>query len=423
MDSEHNNNITTDMEDDRLSRLPDDLIHKILSFIDFKDAIRTSALSSRWRYIWTSTPYLNFSRNDLFTSHEPSKFVTDVLSHRNNLTGLFSINLSCDQFVFNWFEWEFIKNILNYAFGYNVEELTLQCFHINNIKSPVSLFSSQSLKHLTLSGSSKRRLIMPPSTWELLALTTLHLCYVTFYNDKNDTHIGLFSKCVNLRNLTLGECLMKGAEGFRICHLRLTDLTIIDSSGRLFKGDYPLRFSKYSLHSLEKLDLCIMYPREVDGSKVFGLLQHLHGVKYLTLNLELIELLSSSMKELISRPPSPFANLKSLEEDFYKSLMSIALNGNFTVMYCLLALKVDSNLFETLPLFAVILLAVMFSVSHCSVFVAVVEEEGIIFKEMIWLALALQLVLILSVTVCAMLGVMECNWLEFTARMVVWITM
>nr|XP_043639201.1 uncharacterized protein LOC122610259 isoform X2 [Erigeron canadensis] len=41
------------------------------------------------------------------------------------------------------------------------------------------------------------------------------------------------------------------------------------------------------------------------------LLQQLYNVQFLTLNLKIIELLSSSV-ELISRQPSPFVNLKSL---------------------------------------------------------------------------------------------------------------
>ncbi|RZC71477.1 hypothetical protein C5167_034636 [Papaver somniferum] len=48
-------------EEDRISNLPDSLIHHILSFIDTKFAVQTCVLSKRWRYIWTSMPKLNFS--------------------------------------------------------------------------------------------------------------------------------------------------------------------------------------------------------------------------------------------------------------------------------------------------------------------------------------------------------------------------
>jgi hypothetical protein len=55
--------------DSRLSSLPDDIIHKILSTVSMKDVVKTSVLSSRWRYIWTSMPYLNFSTKEFPTWH------------------------------------------------------------------------------------------------------------------------------------------------------------------------------------------------------------------------------------------------------------------------------------------------------------------------------------------------------------------
>ncbi|KAI3713663.1 hypothetical protein L1987_72246 [Smallanthus sonchifolius] len=88
------------IEGDRLSSLPDDLIHKILSFNGIKHAIETTALSSRWRYIWTSMHCLNFSitmsteiKNYLLdgspgatltmVSHEEIRAVMNVASARN----------------------------------------------------------------------------------------------------------------------------------------------------------------------------------------------------------------------------------------------------------------------------------------------------------------------------------------------------
>ncbi|XP_074347836.1 uncharacterized protein LOC141686684 isoform X3 [Apium graveolens] len=46
--------------EDAISRLPDELIHKILSFVDAKVAVQSSILSKRWRFIWPTLPFLNF---------------------------------------------------------------------------------------------------------------------------------------------------------------------------------------------------------------------------------------------------------------------------------------------------------------------------------------------------------------------------
>ncbi|KAI7747531.1 hypothetical protein M8C21_016733, partial [Ambrosia artemisiifolia] len=57
-----------------------------------------------------------------------------------------------------------------------------------------------------------------------------------------------------------------------------------------------------------KADISASHP---NADKIVGLLQQLRNVHFLTLNLEIIEILSSSM-DLILHQPSPFVNLKSL---------------------------------------------------------------------------------------------------------------
>ncbi|KAI3850814.1 hypothetical protein MKX03_028527 [Papaver bracteatum] len=42
--------------EDRISELPDALIHHIFSFLDMKYVVQTSVLSRRWRYLWSSLP-------------------------------------------------------------------------------------------------------------------------------------------------------------------------------------------------------------------------------------------------------------------------------------------------------------------------------------------------------------------------------
>jgi hypothetical protein len=47
-------------DDDRLSDLPDSLIHSILSFLDSRQVVRTSVLSRRWRHLWRAVPCVDF---------------------------------------------------------------------------------------------------------------------------------------------------------------------------------------------------------------------------------------------------------------------------------------------------------------------------------------------------------------------------
>ncbi|GJU07049.1 F-box domain containing protein [Tanacetum coccineum] len=332
-------------ESDRLSILPDDLIHKILSFIDIVDAIRTSVLSSRWRYVWATMPYLNFSNeNSPFNRTLFSEFVTDVLPRRNNQIEVYSVKLSFREM----YPEVTLKLFLDYAFSHNVQQLSFSCVLHKNIDFPLYLFRSPNLKYLRLTGVTCHIFEFPialASTWELPALTTLHLDSVCFYDDNStDKGIRLISKCVNLKSLTINRFTMIGSDDLNICHPRLSSLTLenghwalcnvnivtpqlenlcmMDCWGKqliyapklaslVIKDDKPLEFTADDLCSLEKVNLCI-YPDKKDPYKIAAMLQRLHNVKFLKLNMELIEFLSSSMKPF-SLQSSPFANLKSLK--------------------------------------------------------------------------------------------------------------
>ncbi|MFS7906643.1 putative F-box domain, leucine-rich repeat domain superfamily, F-box-like domain superfamily [Helianthus anomalus] len=47
-------------DDDIITNLPEDLINPILERLPVKDAVRTSVLSKKWRYRWTTMRTLDF---------------------------------------------------------------------------------------------------------------------------------------------------------------------------------------------------------------------------------------------------------------------------------------------------------------------------------------------------------------------------
>ncbi|KAK9060693.1 hypothetical protein SSX86_021399 [Deinandra increscens subsp. villosa] len=328
------------VEDDRLSILPDDVIHKILSFINIKHAIRTSSLSSRWRFLWTSIPYLNISTED-------PEFVNRLLSHRNGETEVYSVKLSFDQ----TFSKPLLKRVLEYAFSHNVKQVTVSCLLREKIDFPLYLFRSRSLQYLRLTGSRysfrEGYSIILASSWELPSLTTLHLDYAAFYDDR------VFSECANLKNLILNKFRILKGRCFTLCHPGLSDLTLNDNhwttrpanvvapqlknltvrsgfgkhlvtitapnlASLLFHGSRLLKFTT-ELPSLEKVDLRIshedrwsIYHEDTwSCCRIAALLQGIHNAKFLTLNLEFIEPLNSYMEGISFQPP--FSNLKSLK--------------------------------------------------------------------------------------------------------------
>ncbi|XP_076888853.1 putative F-box/FBD/LRR-repeat protein At4g03220 [Bidens hawaiensis] len=292
-------------------------------------------------------PYLTFSSEDFTTLPKFSKFVTDVLSRRDNLTEVHSVKLSFRGKMSQGF----VKRILSYAVSHNVQQLNVVFFADNYFEFPLSLVSSQSLKHLSLAVNNNYRnsrhygcsySIIPTSTWELPALTTLELHSVALCDDEAEKCVGFFTKCANLKNLTLKKFLTMESNGFTISHPLLSNLTL--ENGRdsvkvikvvaphlenltmkfcqaehvisaphlvslFYSGSHPMHLSIDGLHSLEKADICVSYPNNAD--QMVCLLQQLYNVRFLTLNLEIVELLSSS-GELVLHQPSPFVNLKRL---------------------------------------------------------------------------------------------------------------
>ncbi|GMP79309.1 hypothetical protein CsSME_00034908 [Camellia sinensis var. sinensis] len=141
-----------DGEEDRISTLPDPILHEILSSMDLKYAIQTCALSKRWRYLWTSLPNLHFDvdlfplPNDSKRLHQFPHFVNQVFSQRDtnsNLCNFYFSPHACDHP-------SFIENSLSYAISHNVQQLHVAAFsYPSAYQLPLCLINSVSLKSLT----------------------------------------------------------------------------------------------------------------------------------------------------------------------------------------------------------------------------------------------------------------------------------
>lgn len=49
--------------EDRISNLPDELIHQIMLFMEIWFVVHTSVLSKRWKLLWTTLPFINSKGN------------------------------------------------------------------------------------------------------------------------------------------------------------------------------------------------------------------------------------------------------------------------------------------------------------------------------------------------------------------------
>nr|GEX19552.1 hypothetical protein [Tanacetum cinerariifolium] len=217
-----------------------------------------------------------------------------------------------------------LKQILEYAFSHNVQQLTIGL--IRSFVIPPSLLCSKSLKHLVMRNITIDRLSYSP--WDLPALTTLHLIHVKLENCTS-----ILAMCQNVKNLTSHDCTMFGcdsSDGYTIINSRLLSLTLKEVEWNvdfihvetpqlknLIIVDTPQwRQDEYyypmSISFLSRVDLSISSPQKTHVQIIRDMFQLLHSVKALSLSLEIVELLST-LEEVISHQPSPFPSLKSLE--------------------------------------------------------------------------------------------------------------
>ncbi|TXG49166.1 hypothetical protein EZV62_025041 [Acer yangbiense] len=192
MFGEKKTQISNQMEIDRLSNLPEHIIHHILSFMDTKHAVQTSVLSMIWRYHWTHIYSLNLEcRSNRTTKFK--KFVLDVLHHRKpfNLNGLrFHLNgKKC---------WDLMRIIPSYALSKSLEELDTNLTTLLQ-----SFYQCQTLRTLKLCSCSGYL-----AASDLAVVSSLTLLTTLELHDVWLRDCEFFPSCLILENLSIIGCVM-----------------------------------------------------------------------------------------------------------------------------------------------------------------------------------------------------------------------
>ena len=183
-------------ERDRLSELPDDLLHLILRFLDTRQVVtELSFLSRRWRYLWATLPFITL-RSGYNVSE---KFGNLLLLLRDGSVPLRTFCLhSCH---LNNFEYEdrWLRHALTR--GLSVLELNLSCIYCFHL--PECVFSCATLEEFNLLATTAMESIAPRSVC-LPCLKKLHLHFVHF--DDPSVAEKINSGCPALEDLSLSEC-------------------------------------------------------------------------------------------------------------------------------------------------------------------------------------------------------------------------
>lgn len=212
---------------DRISSLPGELIGHILSRMPLKDAVRTSILSSKWRYKWTKDLYqLQFDEKLIPSQYRGThaasltdrfvKVVDSVLLQHSAPIKKFLLCHRNFQGTGDTHKW------IRYLSKASVNELVFSCSKVQPYKMPSHLFQCQDLVFLALENCSLR---IPPTFQGFKNLGMLRLSEVSLSGDSLGK---LISSCPVLTRLSLNQLP-------NITHLNIDapNLEVLDLQGAL----------------------------------------------------------------------------------------------------------------------------------------------------------------------------------------------
>ncbi|TXG67881.1 hypothetical protein EZV62_009156 [Acer yangbiense] len=222
-----------DGDGDRLSSLPEHIIHHIFSLLDTVDVVRASSVSRNWRYFWVSMPYLNFQSNgyDIYSRSDIkfNDFVSWVLMSRNRFVDIQRFRKSYLYMNENYAFYRLMDTIT----GFDLQELDLMIICKDQIKLPRCILNCRSLVSLKLSfyrynlGTfpGLKNCIFPG----FIRLKSLELCFVMFMDSLSLANF--VSSCPYLENLSVHECTFVNDNIIEITATSLKDLSIILPQG------------------------------------------------------------------------------------------------------------------------------------------------------------------------------------------------
>ncbi|CAH2064642.1 unnamed protein product [Thlaspi arvense] len=193
-EDERPRNIQTRVSKDRISSLPDDLLIQILSRVPTEDAVATTFLSKRWRYVWIMLPRLDYKdtgkRKSIWWLLDQSIRLYQA-PRLERLRIRLGRHCPVDVDVTNWVAKAIdccVRNLL-FALHWKTEP----------IRMPQALYTCNTLARLAL--ISAKIIVDVPSPVSLPSLTQLELIRVVYRDE--DSHVRLLSGCPVLKHLTV----------------------------------------------------------------------------------------------------------------------------------------------------------------------------------------------------------------------------
>ncbi|GFP89763.1 putative F-box/LRR-repeat protein at3g44810 [Phtheirospermum japonicum] len=345
-------------EEGKISKLPDDILHQILSLVDIKQAVQTSVLSKRWRRLCYSLPNLNFDFGLLLTKSSMdymilawrgdhpdfmshfTRFVIQFLSQRDPTSTIHKFCLATGN---ETTDSTFVEKCIEYAIDHGLRHLDLDArCRPTPFRFPDRLFASETLQVLKVKQYTNNSIVVP-KPFIMPNLKTLYLDTFEFGDDISDIYsfsTEPFSGFPSLEELTMFNCQVSGLI-IRSAKLRSLEISTRYRKGEMkieevstprlisfrYQGEVSLVCLKMDLPCLEDVYFDYYPNRFVNKmpANLVRMLQQLGNAKFVTSTFQTIEVLASEPR-LLKESPSPFPYMKCLklirkQRHFHYSIM------------------------------------------------------------------------------------------------------
>ncbi|KAH0906604.1 hypothetical protein HID58_038431 [Brassica napus] len=250
---------------DKISRFPDELLVKVLTFLPTKEAVSTSILSKRWEHIWKWLPKLEY--DDQHYSESERKrlrcfIVRSLPLHKAHVIESLRLKLSNS----HYFKPQVIKWIVATAVSRNVRELDISysSYPEKLIILPSNLYTSKSLVVLKL------------SDWILLAVPPM-VCLPSLKTLQLQQRLSLFIPFdYGIDGLVIKTPSLKYFK-LRI-HSSISHYCLVEHMPNLIEAYIDVEFPNIrslieSITSVKRLEICleVLYEEGI----VFSQLEHL----------------------------------------------------------------------------------------------------------------------------------------------------
>ncbi|XP_026383793.1 putative F-box protein At1g58310 [Papaver somniferum] len=288
--------------EDRISGLPSPILHHILSFLPFKNIVRTCVLAKRWRFVWISVPNLvighwrsptNTTRGPRTNiSKETDRFMNfmDRLFESRDMSNIGKFSLSCDKHC----DEDRVHSWLTAVARRDVEELSLLSEdERDSYMIPSLLFTCETLTLLKIHMPISLNI---PTNVHLPKLKVLRLINIVFTDGPSIEK--LCSNCLILGELEINNCIIED-----ITELSISSHTLKRIDARLCGEDNGWK--------LTTVPECLLsHLRVLEFRQFSGDQRELGAVKLFSENARVLQKLIISPSSALSRDLSSKSQVK-----------------------------------------------------------------------------------------------------------------